>query len=853
MKAPKTVGRILTALRSFLGKVGSLLSAAARQAVRFFLFPAAHRRRKHPERAKDGLVAKLISWSEEWEPDDPQERWILFRVRWYGLVTFLWIAALSALMVLLFGNPIPRAGASFSYMFESWKYIFLSLAAGEGEEIPPPTTSNETSADYGWVLSTVKSLWFYVQAGINGMANPYVAREWAIQLSNKLIDFVKFATWVPIGIIGFKLFASILVSPHKNDDGEATLALRVWDEKIVPRFLRPIRDTFLDYREWLSANSGFVKKTVLVISMVLCVYGWTLLDFVTSYFTMLMTFTFGWFPAFFSSAVVDAVNVFSRIGLPGFVLIGAQVSYMANVKIALGDLRSMQANNEDVAKSLPVVTAVNGPVGVGKTTMVSSIAVDGEAHFRDHYLGVMTKYASAFPKFDWERLEGWVRAKCRPEASGERLETRAKVKEGLKAAWDLWIDGGMAPELQNGNEAFFGYDPGNGLRFFDGAKEISLIDGVLAYAESYFMYFSGKKLVTSNYPIALDGGRFGEFFPIYPAASAYLSGRCRPPRGIKAYSTIFNEDFFRIKMAVDPGDRSKDASIDGGVIAMTEGSNERGNKNDYANMSRKDETANKVNDGWNQAMRLIRHWFTVDGTPVCCFIYDYQRGGAMNADQREAAEDTIFIMERSEEQNALPAWWFLDYVTEWFAAKWENYYWYSWRPNRSKKTLLNRFLGRICGYFINLRQRLRFSYGYQIAAFNREHGGGNGLVGQRTNEQYFFIFRKVRGELFASDVYAPILEQRSISAKSGWLDMPTFTSVEATPEEFDRENSFFIRDISSLFDPRAAGKASARIRRAASDGTSIPDEEEDEGGGEGGVETPSEERPEDVPEAPEEK
>ena len=816
--------RLLSLPRKIFAAIRGKTLDAARQVLRFFLFPIARKRRKTPDK---GTIDRLIAWSEVGEPEDPDDKRILFRERWYALFTFLWIFAASLLMLALFGNPIPRAIASFNYLFEAWKYIFQYLFTEDPSSIAIPTVSNQTALEFEWIEATIRSFWFYFQVGVNGIANLDVAKEWAIGLSNRIIDFVKVATWIPIVVMLFKMAGIILVAEHPNDDGGDTKALQLWDRLIARKILWPIRDVATDYKGWLSVHSGAVKKTVLLISAAICVYGWTAMDFVTSYFMMLMTFTFDWFPVFLSSSVIDAINVFARIGIPGAALVGCQVAWRANVRSALAELRSMQAQNEEIAASLPVVTAINGPVGVGKTTMVSSIAVDAESHFREYYLSVIMKYEAAFPKFSWERLEAWIRMKCSDDGSG-RLETRAKIKEGLKALWDGWVDNGFAQRLPNGNEAFFGYDPGNGLRFFDGAKEIALIDAVMSYAESYFMYFPGKKLVTSNYPIAMDGYQGGTFFPVYPSAGSYLSGPCRVPRMPKAYSTIFNEDFFRIKVAVNPGDRSKDASIDGGVIAMTEGSNERGNKNDYAGMSRKDEKANKVNDGWNQAMRLIRHWFTVDGMPVCNFIYDYQRGDAMNADQKEAAEDTIFIMERSEEQNALPLWWLVDYVTEWIQTKWQNYYFRSWRANRNKGTLVNRILGRFCGFFINLRQRLRFSYGYQVAVFNREHGGGNGLTGQRTMEQYFFIFRKVRGELFNSGVYAPILEQRSISAKSGWLDMPTFTSVEATPEEFGMENSFFIRDISSLFDARAASKASERIRMAASEGTEIPDADPEE-------------------------
>ena len=620
---------------------------------------------------------------------------------------------------------------------------------------------------------------------------------------------------------------------------------------------RPFSHICQGYREFVDENKGKIKFVLFISTAVICVYGWTLLDFLTSYFMMMSTLTFGWFPAFFASAVIDAANFFLRLGIPGWIGFTLFGFYEVNVKGATNDLAAMQSANEMTAESSAVVLAINGPVGVGKTQMATSMAVDGDSEFRNLYLSTMMKYTAAFPKFDWQKYEAWIRqmslphkdAKKKAEEKGEgedaedvsvtpngeryeRINTRAKLQKTVENLYRRWAKADYPMEEEDGREPFFGYDPEDGLTFFDGAKDVGLCDAVVAYGQSYLMYFTGKKLVTSNYPIAMDDSRQGIYFPVYQPAGAYLS---RPTSRLfsngKSYSTILNQDYFRIKMPLNPEDPSKDGAFDGGVIVMTESSNERGNRNDYANISRKDKTSNKVNDGFNQFIRLIRHPNMVDKKTTCRLYFDFQRGQALNADLRETAEDTIFIMDRSPEQNTLPLWWLIDYVCEAVKAHWNSYYWYSYRPNRAKRTLYNRFLGWICNKFINLHQRLRFGFGYEVGTFIRESGGGNGMVGKKDAEHYYYIYRKVRSDFYDSGVYAPILEQRSVYSPKGWIDRPTYHDIRATPKEFKMQNSFFIPEISVLFDDEKMKEAMANIKKTAGLGTHIwsypADEKED--------------------------
>lgn len=772
------------------------------------------------------LRYRILLFATKGDPDSWEERDELRSRRQAYFNVLVIYAALITVLLLLFGNPIDRALRSFDYIGESWSYIFHYSFLAE-EDIPNPSLANEAEEFFSQMLSNLKNFWFFLQVSVGAGSNVHILQEWSVSITDFMVNVIKFFIWTPILAVIWMVFKTVVTSPHPDETGERSKPLQIYEDAVVPRILDPIKWKFQDFGDYLKENESGIKLRLLAIVGVFGIIGWTALDVLTSYFLMLWTFQFGWFPDFIASLLVDVLTIFTKGGPIVTVPLIAFLIYKLRVARALSILREMQGFNEQVEESLSAIVAVNGHVGVGKTTAVSSMVADGECRKRDEYLSIMMKYAAEFPYFPWESLESWIVGRATAEDSS-KLVTRAQIKLYLKQLWEDWVKDDFKDELENGKEAFFGYDASKGIVFFNGAAEVLLIEGVIAYAESYFMYFSGKKLATSNYPISMNFSRSGEFFPIYASADAYLSVGCRPLGMERLNSNIFDQDYFRIQNMMDQSDSAGYASIDGGMIAMTEGSNERGNRFDYAGLSRKDDSSNKVNDGWNQAMRLIRHMSTTDHNPMYTFIYDYQRDEAMNADLRSAAEDVLFIEKRGDDENALPFYFVDEEICGVVQAWWNRYYWYSWRPNRNKKTLLNHFLMKFANGFINHLQRMKYSYGFQAVTFSREKGGGNGLVGERTREQYFFILRKIRGDLFDTGVYAPILEKRSIIAKKGWLSTPSFAGVTADPNEFAKMHSFFIRDISKMVDSATYKKFKERILRMAKDEGSELEEEEQE-------------------------
>lgn len=812
-------------MMGFLRRIGSAIVYFARQCVRVFLLPF-------------GFFLKgsgAWDWANRDEPTDPKEKAILRRTRIFRYLSLLSLISLASLMILVFGWPFERAGSSFRYLWQSIQFTFGNWTAAE--ELSPPDISNATMEQFDGILANIKNFWYYLQLWIGCLTNPDIAKEWGHEFLEWITNVLRFLTWIPVGILAFYLLTSSITAPHPGEDISKSAILSWWDERFVPTIFRPVRDFILDFLDYFR-DSKWVKWTFWISFGVLCLWGWTAFDVIVSYLLMIFTFDFGWFPTFAASAFVDVVVFFVRIGAVGTAAVILFLLFKAIKKAAVSKIMQMQAINEEVAESLPVITAINGAVGTGKTTMMSSIAYDGDSLTRDYYLSRMKTYAAAFNAFPWRKLELWVIAQQKVKDERNRLNTRAKIRRVILDLYKRWKDAHFAYCMEDGSEYFFGYDPEFGIEWDNGAEVVSLAHAAATYAECYFMYHFGLKLVTSNYPIGFKNGHGGDFFPVFEPAGSFIT---KPDDAENvAYSGVLNMDFFRILRQMDPSDDGRLASIDGGFIAMTEASNERGNRFDYVGKKKTDGEANPLNDGHNQFMRITRHPFTVDGKPTVKVIYDYQRGDSMNAEGKDSAEDTILIMQRGDEDNALALWGVTETVCLFFETWWTNFYWYTWRPNRGKETLLTRFLGRICGFFINVRQKLRYRYGYETIVFNREHGGMNGLTGKRTMEQYFVIYKKTRGGLFNTAVYGPVVETSSLAAKNGWAEAPRFSSINGNWEEFKEQHSYFFEKLAGTYADLSKGKPAERLKAAQTRGTDTPFQE-------GDTDTPFPEGEEDPP------
>ena len=686
----------------------------------------------------------------------------------------VYVALLSGVCLLayfVFGDPFGRIGKAGAYL---WRCLCLVFAE-DAKQIDPPTFQD--GGDMGWILGYASSFLYSLYAGF---AFTFSAGgfAWALKEGLETMKAVfQIMVALPIAFLSLFLIKWLLFSGSDEEitaDSRLVAAIsKVW------RKAKPVRSAIAGFLSW-------AKSSRLARLIFFCAAAWI---FAASGLLSMALEAIGFYFAFCFSAcgadpLKEIVSLFAqllaiamKLGWPFLSLLGAFVAWRLCRRSALNRLKRMQGANEEVADGLSVCTAITGAPGIGKTKMMTSIAVDLERSQREAAFSIIKKYASAFPWFDWPSLERWVEG----EVGSRGLSNRAQIRAKLGAMWSDRADGG-----------FFNYEPSRGEYFFDGARRISLGYAADCYAEAYFLYFPGLPLSVTNYAIRFDLTASPDgYFPLYPSSMAYLAYGCRPVGGDPEYSAIVDFDARRIAKRVDQDDVDAASRMDGQVEAYTEVDKERGNRNDYRGL-KTEGGANAINDGFNWSVKLTRHDFTIDGIPFTKILMDTQRPDSVNADLRETCEDSIFIFAKEEARVALPFFSFAADIVAFLVDRYEAFYYRLRAVRGSGKTLLTAIGSKLSSWLRNWALRMTKSYGYERVLFKHTVGAGANFAGVSNVEEYYFIKRKVESGLYATDCYRSLADARKIECGKGYLDAPRYSSTNMTVAEMKSQHSYFI-------------------------------------------------------------
>jgi hypothetical protein len=753
------------------------------------------------------------------------------KIAWMAASAFL-LAGLTAGLWAVFGWPWARIAESASYQWRCVVYLFTGIS-GNSDGSWAQSAPGSQSAVFAAVQSSLSGIAFVFKAASASLLNKAALSLSALGLADLVSGILQVAVWVPYAALFGYLLKTLALQPEKKDKAGKTKALAFWEGK-PSATLRWVSNEIGTYSAWLRENplgrafvaAGFAS--ILVFSR-LAMSG---IDLIAFY----LVFTRSLFGAsvlpVFAALLATVADDLSDLWWAGDLLIALWIAFLIIRKRALDMLREEQAQNEDEASELAISSIFTGPPGIGKTKMMTSMAIDLEGQMTEKAFGIIRKYAMAFPRFDWPALEAWVSGLMEEETSANRelgeieaklkalpskkgsdgdkakaaaeisalrarkaelakkglVANRAQLRARLFAMFAEYKKSGFDPSL------FFGYGAGDGLWWFDGAKEVYLPAAADAYAESFYLYFPGLPLAVMNYAVRFSKGIGGEGFPLYRPLGWYLAGGCKPYEGESQYSAISDFDARRIAKRLDPLDADSWACLDGCVEAYTEIDKERGNKDDYVGIRGRDEP-NPTNDGFNWSVKLTRHDFTIDGAPFTAILFDTQRPDSVNADLRESSEDSIYIWERSDTESALPFWKADQAITSWVIGQWMSYY-YAFRNARpGVETLYNRALAAVARPFFNHMERMSNSYGFERVTFRHQVGGTGNIAGKAVTEEYYFIRRKTESGIYANDCYRAIGDRRRIDARKGYLDAARYGDIDMTLEEMRRQNSYFIKKL----------------------------------------------------------
>lgn len=687
--------------------------------------------------------------------------------------------AFAMLSVFVFPNAYVRLFEAFRDIWYSIKYYISELfylgwdtpvSVNAYSKVPftPILNLPATWAEFQIVWKNYWKLWIS-KSNISGYFS------W---LGNFMFDFSRILLLVvlPLILLLYLLFQRYL-SKHNNKYDK--------DSKPLAVFKRISGKTYIPIKIWIVSFVNFIKenKVYLKLWIFIWLFNFNALTIVIEFFAYYLYFclSFDFFNIYKQvyKLFCDLSVCIAFIPTWAWVLIGFLIFDKIRKKIGYGKLEHLENKNCGFINERPIVLMLCGTMGKKKTTIITDIALSQEVMFREKALELIIENDMKFPNFPWINLENDIKEAMK----SHKIYNLATINAYVNDKADTW-------DNQPTKENLFNYDfERYGLVYDDNLKLNHIWDVINTYAKLYFVYIIQSSLIISNYSIRTDNvlddlGNFpvwsSEFFKT-DTASTYENSR---------YAHILDFDSLRLGKQLIENNFKKD-SFEFGVINITEIGKERKNNLTLQEMKIKDAMANQKNDGFNDTLKMIRHSATIDNFPFVKIITDEQRPESWGADARDLLE-IVTIDETLAPKLAMPFFALTELVYNFVFDKFIDLY-YKYRYKRSDNTLPMCLLKKFTSVFNHYYNRIHNTFGYCTVSTLVEAGT---MDGKATNKKYYLMFKKIYSDRFSTDCFSDFFNVKALRSPIGINDLEEYSSSKATFEELEKQNSYFINDLS---------------------------------------------------------
>jgi len=535
--------------------------------------------------------------------------------------------------------------------------------------------------------------------------------------------------------------------------------------------------------KWISSLFEFIKTHKAYRVIWCCIWAFyfnfftIVIEFVAFYFYFVISFDLKSILFQIYKLFVDLLPMIKFIPLVFWIALLFYIVHKIRFKIGYQRLIHYENRNKGYINSTGQVSMICAPMGKGKTTTLTDMALSQEVMFRDKAFEKILENDLKFPNFPFINLEN------------ELKRAIAYHQVYNLASCRVWI---RKKEHRFNDEKCkcFDYDfKKYGLTYYDGLKEITLWDMLESYVQLYFIYIIESSLLVANYGIREDNilqdlGNFplwhSDFFQ---TDKEYINAYSR-------HSHILDFDMLRLGKKV-VADNYKSNAFEFGVIVITEGGKERGNMLDTKELKKNSDEANQKNDLFNMWLKLCRHSATIDNFPFIKVFIDEQRPESMGADVRELCEKIIFVREKEETKNTLLFFRLNTIVYDFMFDKFNSIY-YKYRFYRSDNTLLVYFIKNIFVKYHHYYVKLQNTFSFNRLILESEKGT---LDNDFQKDKYYIMHKKIYSKRFATDAFSDYFKQKSLYCPIGINDLQEFKTEKATLEELQSENSYFINDL----------------------------------------------------------
>ena len=492
------------------------------------------------------------------------------------------------------------------------------------------------------------------------------------------------------------------------------------------------------------------------------------------YFYFVATFSIKTLYRQFYKLVIDLSVMFDFVPLPVFVIL---IIYGLNKwadNIGYNELRHRERKNRGFLNERGVSTVFTGKMGKGKTTLMTDLALSAQVELRERALEVLTKSYFRYPAFPWIVLEDELKIAFK------------KRKIWDKYSCEKWVEKKRARFCNKpSKEKIFGYDiEREPLTYDDGLTVKDIWSSIKSYAVCYLIYTRGSAYIVSNYSCRVDDIKedIGNF-PLYN--TDFFDRKSYEIDDISRRSHILDYDMLRLGRKLQKNNPNAYA-FGYGVYVISEIDKERKNTLELKGVKADADETNQKNDYFNNNVKMSRHVCTVENENFVLFFGDLQRPGSLGSDLTELGE-LINVAEREPMRPTLPffsPFYFYECV---YSALW------AWYEPRFLNGRFSRGNNRLSDRFIRwLVSRMRHRYERKMNTF----GSSKTTLDIDGKTAYYYLqSKKIYSDRFCTDCQSGIYERFAKYNHVGLDDLPTYGDSMASPEELDKQNSYFQNEV----------------------------------------------------------
>lgn len=490
--------------------------------------------------------------------------------------------------------------------------------------------------------------------------------------------------------------------------------------------------------------------------------------------------------------------------IPGvmWAVIGIAVYNYVCRSMAFNRLYYAERCNRSFLSGRGVVTTVYGEMGIGKTQMITGMAVSSENDQFDRAFKILLRKDAMFPNFPWQVFRDNLKKNIENDVIVD-LDTCRKWVRSYRLFFDRITSLRYSPEeYQKLRKRYgllkqdytFGYDYRHyRTSYTDELKVTHLFEALEDYACAYLIFTVKTTLIFSNYSIRLDSilsylgnmpSRDNDFFNRDPALQEAYSH----------HAHIIDFDMLRLGKKIIKGN-PKARRLSFGTFVITEIDKEFKNMQSLKEMKINVEETNQKNDLHDACLMMCRHAAVVDNEVFIRIIADLQRPEAWGAGGRELGE-VIYISDRSELAPALPffsPYWLTQGIFSWVKDKWDSFY-NDYIVNRSDNTLFVYLAKNIMSMLNNHYDKVIGLLGTQTLNLEIQSGRMDGEV---KKDKWRLITKKDRSRRYRTACLEAVFD--SYEPNTMHIDdFIMYAGEVGTDEENQLQNSYFQNDIKNM-------------------------------------------------------